>query len=550
MLNPTVFNTSEICFQLGVKYAVISPGSRNAPLTISFARNSKIIKKVVPDERTAGFIALGIAQHTKQPVVLCCTSGTSLLNYAPAVTEAYYRQIPLIIFSADRPPELIDQRDGQTIRQFGALKNHVKRSIQLPVIESSKDEEEFQELIVDAIEESLALPMGPVHINVPFREPFYPELTQELNFNKLDLSSTRSIQKNKTSFSFPAGKKILVLIGQQEPDKDLSELTNKLRAKIPILRFPLNNLSSGIQHVDGFINDQKELIPDILITSGLSVLSKKLKTFLRKNKPDCHLHFDEGMVPVDTFQTKPELINQPIESVLEDLLETEVDEEYINKWISSELITKTTITNEMELLSFSETTATHAVINSLPIHSILHLSNSMPVRYADLFGVKESIKSYSNRGTSGIDGCTSTALGTAMVSDRTNILLTGELAFFYDRNAFFHNYMIPNLKIIIMNNQGGGIFRLIEGPSSLPELEEYFETRHSFTAQYICEENKFDYYPIHSESELNTHLNKFFSVSEKTAVMEIFTDPEENQKAYKKLRRSINEQVNKLEQGL
>lgn len=171
MLNPTVFNTSQICYQLGVKHAVMSPGSRNAPLTISFARHDGIKKWIIPDERSAGFVALGIAQETKTPVVLCCTSGSALLNYAPAIAEAYYREIPLIILSADRPPELIDQRDGQTIRQFESLKNHVKGSFNLPLISNESDIKDYQARLIEAMRLSGQLPKGPVHLNIPFSEP-------------------------------------------------------------------------------------------------------------------------------------------------------------------------------------------------------------------------------------------------------------------------------------------------------------------------------------------------------------------------------------------
>ncbi|MDE0470577.1 MAG: thiamine pyrophosphate-binding protein, partial [Ekhidna sp.] len=180
MLHPAVFNISQVCHQLGIRHAVLSPGSRNAPLLISFARNAQIEKYIIPDERAAGFIALGIAQKTKRSVVVACTSGTALLNYAAAVAEAFYREIPLIVLSADRPPELIDQRDGQTIRQFEVLKNHVKKSIQLPVIKEEDNTKRFQKDLISAVRLSQELPRGPVHINIPFEEPFYPTKGQNL----------------------------------------------------------------------------------------------------------------------------------------------------------------------------------------------------------------------------------------------------------------------------------------------------------------------------------------------------------------------------------
>ena len=550
MLNQTVFNTSEICFQLGVKHAVFSPGSRNAPLIVSFSRNSKITKKIIPDERAAGFVALGIAQYTKEPVVLCCTSGTALLNYAPAIAEAYYRQIPLIVLSADRPPELIDQRDGQTIRQFEVLKNHVKTTVQLPVVEHSKDEDHYEKSLVGAVQKSTSGPKGPVHINVPFREPFYPANSQDLKFTSPKYISDLGKQRQEMDFDIPPCRKVLVLIGQNEFDNSIIQLTNEVAEILPVIRSPLNNLENGINHVDGFINNQDELVPDLLITSGLSVLSKKLKQFLKTNKPSLHLHFDPDGVPVDTFQSEPRLVKQSIDTVLHRLMELDLDPSYLKKWEAYESACQNTITEEMKTGEFSEATATKQILAHLQEGSLLHLSNSMPVRYADLFGLKKGVQSFCNRGTSGIDGCTSTAVGTALVTEERNVLITGDVAFFYDTNAFFHNYKVPNLKVIIMNNQGGGIFRLIDGPSGLPELEEYFETRHQLTAEYICAQNGFDYYPVGTQSELESHLGKVLAKSEKTTVMEVFTEPEVNQRVYKKLRKSLNEQVSKLEESL
>ncbi|MEM6737305.1 MAG: 2-succinyl-5-enolpyruvyl-6-hydroxy-3-cyclohexene-1-carboxylic-acid synthase [Bacteroidota bacterium] len=550
MLHPAVFNTSEICYSLGVRHAVLSPGSRNAPLILSFARNFKIKKLIIPDERSAAFIALGITQMEKEPVVLCCTSGTALLNYAPAITEAYYRQLPLITLSADRPPEWIDQRDGQTIRQFEVLKNHVKCSVQLPIVSGATEAECYQEKLIQTIQKAYTLPKGPVHLNIPFKEPFYPQEQDKPTF-----AETFSIKKTVhptepfPCLSLPGSKKILLLIGQDEPELLTHQLIDQVAQQIPVIRSPLNNLNSGIEHVDGFINAQEELVPELLITSGLSVLSKKLKKFIRSHKPENHWHFDESGVYVDTFQTKPRLFREPVRWILEKLQEHDTDDFFLDRWLSYEHQTKAVLKNFTKEGEFSEIKASQLVLERISENSILHLSNSMPVRYADLFGVKKGILTFSNRGTSGIDGCTSTALGTALVSKKLNILISGDLAFLYDRNAFFHHHQTPNLKIVIMNNKGGGIFRLIEGPANLPELENYFETRHNRTAEYLCKENHFNYLAIHSESEFHQYWKRFIEPASATTVLEIFTEPEVNQRSYKYLRKQIDEQICKLEKS-
>ncbi|WP_424960970.1 2-succinyl-5-enolpyruvyl-6-hydroxy-3-cyclohexene-1-carboxylic-acid synthase [Ekhidna sp.] len=544
MLHPTVFNTAQVCSQLGVKHAVMSPGSRNAPLTISFARHEGIKKWIIPDERSAGFVALGIAQETNTPAVLCCTSGSALLNYAPAIAEAYYREIPLIIMSADRPPELIDQRDGQTIRQFEALKNHVKGSWRLPIVTDQSCAEEYEQSLIEALHISGELPKGPVHINIPFKEPFYPDAGQDLKFEEVPIpDSVVSVTQSGVSLSITDSKKILILIGQQLADEDLNNQLQQISERIPFVKSPLNNLVDGIDHVDVFIEGKNELTPDLLITSGLSVLSKKLKLFIRKYKPKRHIHFDPAGVKVDTYDSNPQFIKRNLSDFIDQLIEHEVNAEYIGEWKKLEERTKAAIEDFIRRAPHSETKAAHSILESIPTKSNLHLSNSMPVRYADLFGVKNSINVYCNRGTSGIDGCTSTAVGASLVSDETNVLVTGDLAFLYDRNAFFHNYDLPNLRIIVLNNQGGGIFRLIDGPSKLPELETYFETRHNRTAEYICAENGFEYLKAADAESLQEHLKTFYMPSKSAKILEVFTDPEVNQREFKALKTQINERI-------
>lgn len=523
---------------------MMSPGSRNAPLTISFARHEGIKKYIIPDERSAGFVALGIAQETKTPVVLCCTSGSALLNYAPAIAEAYYREIPLIVLSADRPPELIDQRDGQTIRQFEALKNHVKGSFNLPLVSTEAESKNYSEILIQALKDATTLPFGPVHINVPFKEPFYPKAGQSLKFEKVEMDDAPdSSLSRELNTDLTAYKKMLILVGQKDPDQELDAQLKPIADLVPVLRSPLNNLQVGIQHVDGFISNQNELQPDLLITTGLSVLSKKLKQYLRSQPPNAHFHFDPAGIVVDTFQSAPRLIKESLSSFLQRHTLDHGDRNYLEEWKAAEVKAHQALDIFKSQETFSESKAAFQVLETLPDNSILHLSNSMPVRYADLFGVENTIHTYCNRGTSGIDGCTSTAIGTSMVSDRMNVLLTGDLAFLYDRNAFFHNYPLPNLRVIVLNNQGGGIFRLIEGPSNLPELEEYFETRHNRTAEYICTESGLEYEKVSNEEALLSSLKSFYEPSEHGKVLEIFTDPETNQRVYKELKKLLNERI-------
>lgn len=546
MIHPAVFNTSEVCWSYGVRHAVFSPGSRNAPLIVSFSRNEKIKKWIIPDERSAGFIALGIAQKLNQPVVLCCTSGTALLNYAPAIAEAYYREIPLIVLSADRPPELIDQRDGQTIRQFEVLRNHVKDSIQLPLIEGTDDELSYTTKLSNSLSAIHELPQGPVHFNIPFKEPFYPDKGQTLHFNELKEQEYSNDDIGETHFPDAIdfeGRKILIIVGQCKPNPTLEESLKNVASSVPILVSPLSNLDlQSIQYFDLFIENQQELQPDILITTGLSVLSKKLKNFIRSQKPVKHYHFDPAGIEVDTFGTRPETIVAPLDRFL-GKIELKPTTSYLNTW---EKYSKKAVDSleQFDSDSFSETSAIRTILKSLPGDIDLHLGNSMPVRFVEMFGIKPKTMTWCNRGTSGIDGCTSTAVGTAMVSNQTNVLLIGDVSFLYDRNAFFHNYNLRNLRVVVINNQGGGIFRLIDGPKRLPELEEYFETKHNRTAEYICLENNIEYTQVRNSEELASSITNFFDDSNNARLLEVFTDPATNEQVYKALKQHIHEQVN------
>ena len=539
MLHPAIYNTSELCFTAGVRHVIMSPGSRNAPLIISFARNDKIKKWIIPDERSAGFIALGIAQKTKTPVVLCCTSGTAILNYAPAVAEAFYREIPLIVLSADRPPEMIDQRDGQTIRQFEVLKNHVKFSTKLPVIDTEQDSNNYTADLIHALTLTPSLPLGPIHVNIPFKEPFYPSSEQRLSFSQVNLP-VNLVKKEGLELPTTSYRRILILVGQQPGNARLAKELKRLVEKLPVIYSPLNNLDIGIRYIDAFIQDQPELRPELLITAGLSVLSKKFKDYLRKHKPQEHWHFDPAGVEVDTFETQPKIFKASLEDFLKKYAFSKWDEEFISNWKGFASKAENII-NTFSYDTFSEMSSFRTILSHLPAKIDLHLSNSMPVRFAEIFGIKNENETWSNRGTSGIDGVTSTAMGTAMVSGKLNVLLTGDLAFLYDRNAFFHNHIYSNLRIVVFNNSGGGIFRLIEGSSNLPELEEYFETQHNRTAQYICNENSIAYSASRSYRELSEALVDFFGESDTPKLLEVFTDPAINKEQYVRLMKSIKD---------
>ncbi|HCX21341.1 MAG: 2-succinyl-5-enolpyruvyl-6-hydroxy-3-cyclohexene-1-carboxylic-acid synthase [Flammeovirgaceae bacterium] len=561
MINQTVFDTSEVFALKGIKHVVLSPGSRNAPLTISFARNPKIKTYNIVDERSAGFIALGIAQKLKQPVVLCCTSGTSLLNYAPSVAEAYYQGISLIVLSADRPAEWIGQKDGQTIDQLGALTNFVKGTFNLPANPVGDEAWEYTRKLNEAINTANSGKKAPVHINIPFREPFYPAEGQELSFSKeLKVFNTYQSPSSSTPNEELLSKwhlsdRRMIIVGQNEQNQELDEILASLSDKAIIIADVISNNATidAIRHHDLFLAsiDEKlgaSLRPELVITIGKSVISKNLKLFLRKYKPEMLWQISPQINQADTFQALTSVIESEPTTFLQSL-DSQSEKEQFNQQVTSNFIqnwqiedskTKRKLNKALEVLDWSEFTAMYQVIKSIPAGSDVHLANSMPVRFANFIQqLRPDIEIFCNRGTSGIDGTNGTAVGHAMITERSVYLITGDLSFFYDRNAFFHPYELDNLKIIVSNNQGGGIFRLINGPSNTPELVQHFETRHEHTAKFTALEYGFDYHGVKDADALEKALKAIHKDNRGAKLVEIFTDPEINSEVFKAVKAAV-----------
>lgn len=562
MMNQTVFDTSEVLALKGIRHVVLSPGSRNAPLTISFARNPKIKTYNIVDERSAGFIALGMAQKLKKPVVICCTSGTSLLNYAPAVAEAYYQEIPLIIMSADRPPEWIGQRDGQTIDQLGALNNFVKGTFQLPSSPEHKDERwEYVRKLNDAVNLARFPKVGPVHVNIPFKEPFYPLLEQSLEFSSnlkiiapIATKTSRELQPETIAKWHQASRKLIV-IGQHDLDQELDELLEAVGDQSVVVSDVISNTtySSAIRHHDLFLAgiDQRladSLRPELVLTIGKSVISKNLKLFLRNNPPTELWHVCSHGDQMDTYQALTGVINADSRGFLRQVIDRpaksdfdqQVASNFIQNWKLADDTTNRKLNKALSVLDWAEFTAFDQVLKAIPEGSDIHLANSMPVRFANFIQqLKPDCEVFCNRGTSGIDGTNGTAVGHALSTDRPTYLLTGDLSFFYDRNAFFHAYPMDNLKIIVFNNYGGGIFRLINGPGSLPELEQHFETRHSHTAKFTALEYGFDYHGVKDTEGLVKALHAIIKDNKSPKLIEVFTDPATNLDVFKAVKVAV-----------
>lgn len=481
----------------GVRNLVLSPGSRNAPLLIG-ASCRPFTRRIINDERTAAFVALGLAVAQKSPSALICTSGTALYNYAPAVAEAYYQSMPLIVISADRPMEWIDQDDSQTLRQPDALAKIVKASFDIPVSRSSDPEMEWfvNRTVNEAVNTATSGIPGPVHINIRLDNP----LTQTIPYAP---ASPRVVEITDSAILPPhivkelaagiAGKKIMVTCGFLPPDEKLNRALSEFNRlpNVKIMAETLSNLHIGDDNCEidtvlsALDHNDTELIeslrPDVVISIGGALVSRKLKEFIRRFKPAEHWTLGDTRLSVDCFRAltrhieiAPHRFFTPMAKVLARRSGATVA--YREQW--QQVVGRSRELHDSFLDSIAgewcELTAYRHILGRLPQTWNLFLSNGTPVRYAQLFTRTLPHASFSCRGVSGIDGTTATAAGIACSYSGSTLLITGDMSFAYDTGVLGINNLPAGFKIIVINNQGGGIFRFIDSTRRLPQREEFF----------------------------------------------------------------------------
>ena len=557
-----VFAISNSCASQGIKHVVICPGSRSAPLVYAFTQNSAFTCISVIDERSAGYIALGIAQQTKNPVVLICTSGTAALNLYPAIAEALYQKVPLVVLTADRPSELLGQQDGQMINQNLVFEKNCLRSEVLPSYQFGKENlKNTAQLVVKSVQYAKNY-QGPVHINIPLREPLYPsklqkaaspQLNSEENDGKLQPinnasfthSFVTSVNENWNKYS-----RKIILIGQYPLDNELYTALQlwSSRNDVVIISDVLSNKQSVVtasffdfilSHTDSKTLDL--LKPELLISFGGPLVSKSLKLWLKSIQPKVHYRIQQDEQLVNTYGNVTEFVKCKPEEILYLLHSTEHDEvsiAYKKLWELLDASAKTEISNFINQHSFSEIAAVANILKTIPDAVNLHIANSSVVRYVSLLGeLNPSWLLNGNRGTSGIDGCTSTAVGASIVNNRMTVLLTGDVGFLYDKNAFWNNYISDNLRIIVINNNGGGIFTLIDGPSQHPNQEVYFTTPHNGSIRNTALDNGLEYYFCDSKTGFDIALKTFFNAQNKSAVLEVKVNMKENAALFKRFKK-------------
>ncbi|MDG3581969.1 MULTISPECIES: 2-succinyl-5-enolpyruvyl-6-hydroxy-3-cyclohexene-1-carboxylate synthase [Galbibacter] len=565
---PLAQTVSALCKAKGIEHIIISPGSRNAPLTISFTEDPYFKTYSIVDERSAAFFALGIAQQLKKPTAVLCTSGSALLNYYPAISEAFYSDIPLVVLSADRPSYKIDIGDGQTIRQDNVYERHILYSANLkqdlreedmaisgdgknkPLMEAQigpvklqqaiqkENEEEINKALNIAFEES-----GPVHLNIPFEEPLYHKTgTQfvfpENNMPKIKREKLSAEVLNPYVDIWNKAQRKMILVGVNAPDCVEKVFLEQLAQDPSVLVF--TETTSNLHHSNFFPNIDKiiapieklenaheffrELQPEVLLTFGGMVVSKKIKAFLRKYRPKHHWHIDAKKA-YNTyyclerhFKTTPNLFFQDF---LKEV--TPVKSDFQTKWLKIKAKRSNAHKEYITQIPFSDFKVYERVLKTIPENYQLQLSNSSTIRYAQLFQLHEKLQVFCNRGTSGIDGSSSTAVGAASATNNPTILITGDLSFFYDSNALWNNYIRPDFRIIVINNGGGGIFRILPGDKNSENFDNYFETTHNLNAKGLCSTYGFEYKSVDCETDLESSIKHLYKKSSKPCLLEIFT---------------------------
>ena len=531
-----------------IRKVVVSPGSRNAPFSIAFDEHPEIETFVVHDERSAGFIALGMAQELGETIALCCTSGSACLNYYPAISEAYYRSIPLLVLTADRPAAWINHGDGQTIVQRDVFKNHVLGSLEL-------DEDLFEQKALETHQVELATLLsvtksawkGPIHVNVGLNEPLYQTVEKNLDFGK-QLAIEPPVKRIDTKAMATIVQeinqsKVLVLCGQMEQNPKLQQELIKL-ASFPNIVVLVEN-TSNVQHerfihcidrtLNGFDPSNEAFKPELLITVGGAVVSKRIKAYLRTAGIQKHYKIGAEFPEMDTYRSLSQAFSIAPSDFFEQLNQHELlanSHNFNGKWKAVDIVAKDRSQEFIsEFRSLTDIQVFQNIQDFLPEESVLHLANSSVVRYAQLFDPLPGVRYESNRGTSGIDGSTSTALGAAIVHpSKQHVLISGDISFLYDSNALWYEPFPRNFKMLVIQNYGGGIFQIIPGPADSKQREKYFEAKQVKSPASIAQAFGLQTKTISSLEELIEYLPLFFDPSCETQVLEVQTDDVNNAK--------------------
>ena len=547
---------TSLLLEYGVSDAVVCPGSRNAPIVHNLSVCEAIRCRPVTDERSAAFYALGLAIATKRPTVVCVTSGSALLNVMPAVAEAAYQHVPLIVISADRPQQWIDQLDGQTIPQSDALGRFVRKAVQLP--EPHNDEERWlcRRLVNEAMHLATCRQGAPVHINVPISEPLFEFDTEQLpqlsRFNNIKRAAIKDASMDMPE-AFHDATRPMIVIGQLAHGTISHETIRSLSEKYVVMSEPLSNPSYMTIHFDeairyivsdnSSINDDEDdktaYYPDYVIYVGDTLVSKPARRFLRNAKaPSCLITPDAADIhdPLMTLTDIVECDSDSINALLASLCDApDTDERcrFHDRWQSfldacaAHADAYAPEYSQMATVKYFE-----EQLADLDIDICVHYANSSAVRLACIYAQHYV---WCNRGVNGIEGSLSTAAGFSLATHDMTVCVIGDLSFFYDQNALWNSNLRGNLRIILLNNRGGGIFRQLPGLSDSPAADDLVMASHENTAQGICTQNDIGYMSAKNMDEMQIGIVTLLTrESERPMLLEVFTDSNDDVKALEK----------------
>ena len=547
---------TSLLLEYGVSDAVVCPGSRNAPIVHNLSVCEAIRCRPVTDERSAAFYALGLAIATRRPTVVCVTSGSALLNVMPAVAEAAYQHVPLVVISADRPQQWIDQLDGQTIPQSDALGRFVRKAVQLP--EPHNDEERWlcRRLVNEAMHLATCRQGAPVHINVPISEPLFEFNTEQLpqlsRFNNIKRAAIKDTSMDMPE-AFHNATRPMIVIGQLAHGTVSHETIRSLSEKYVVMSEPLSNPSYMTIHFDeairyivsdnSSINDDEDdktaYYPDYVIYVGDTLVSKPARRFLRNAKaPSCLITPDAADIhdPLMTLTDIVECDTDSINALLASLCEAaDTDERcrFHDRWQSfldayaAHADAYAPEYSQMATVKYFE-----EQLADLDIDICVHYANSSAVRLACIYAQHYI---WCNRGVNGIEGSLSTAAGFSLATNDMTVCVIGDLSFFYDQNALWNSNLRGNLRIILLNNRGGGIFRQLPGLNDSPAADDLVMASHENTAQGICTQNDIGYLSAKNMDEMQIGVVTLLTrESERPMLLEVFTDSNDDVKALEK----------------
>lgn len=544
---------ANILYDHGIRHVVVSSGSRSLRMVKSVASHKGLTVRMVVDERVAAFSALGISDCTLLPVAIICTSGSAMLNYAPALAEAFYRGIPLIVITADRPIDVVDINDGQTIHQFHAFDNIVKHSIDIDA--TSKCNEADFDTINEAVSIALSSRKGPVHINLHLEEVSDEASDVSVAYNKPPITPKllRS-HFEELSISDFAYKKILIFVGQRPADNDFDARISRLASfpNVVIVTDIVSNCKSGnvISDIETIIDEIKQspdlFAPQLLITLGkTSPLSRRFKEWLRGIDSYAHWRVNDKSAPENTYSHLSKTIVADDNSFLDYLAENLSENSDISSFCSSWHRIFNNAQNEkvslLSSVSWSDISAVNIILNAIPDEYVIQCSNGMAIRNLSLVGAKQHLV-FCNRGVNGIDGSTSTAIGFSSVSDYPTLFISGDMSALYDVAALFSGQLSPKFKMVIIANGGGEIFRMIKATRDYELREEMLCAIPQVSWRDVANAVGMEYFEVNGASELSQTINSFFKIQDNASLLVVNTSAG-NSKTYNDI---INKIQNKL----